>query len=237
MKYTSIVITTFISNQLRLKMFRTSMESLLETTKNLPVEIIVVDNGGYEELSLELLSLVESGEIQCYVKNATNLHFGMARNQGIAMATGDYIVIADNDIYYEKGWLEACLKPLGTYPDRKIYATPINYPTGFKEEQYNQGKLDIEGVVYNLNMRAGSNCFVIRKEDLKIIGSFMAHRIAGSKWTDKAVELGYLAAVTPINMVKDLGLRLGYNHSQVIPIKRVLRNGQEIIYNEDGFKG
>lgn len=236
MKYTSIVITTFIPNQLRLKMFYSSMESLLETTKNLPVEIILVDNGGWNDLSSELLSLVETGKIQCYVRNANNMHFGFSRNQGLAMAKGEYIVIADNDIFYEPGWLEACTKVLEAYPDNKIYATPVQYPTSTLVGKYDQGVLKVGGEEYRLNMRAGSNCFVIRKKDLEVIGGFLAHRIAGTKWTDRAVKLGYLAAVTPQNMVKDLGLRQGYNLSEVIPIKRTLRNKEERVFNQDEYR-
>lgn len=236
MKYTSIIITSFISNELRAKMFRTSMESLLRTTRDLPVEIIVVDNGGDTNISDWLQFLTLTKEINCYVFNSENQHFGLARNQGIAMAKGEYVVIADNDIYYEPGWLEKCISILEEYAYEKIYATPIQYPTSKMVGRYDKGVLSLQGENYRLNMRAGSNCFVIRKKDLDIIGGFEAHRIAGSKWTDRATRLGYFAAVTPVNMVKDLGLRQGYDLRQAIPIERTLRNGEKIRFNTDELK-
>ncbi len=232
-RYTSIVIASYISNELRAKMFLTSLTSLLETTKDLPVEIIIVDNGGNEGISKMLLEWTRQNIIHCYIRNATNMHFGEARNQGMAMAKGNYICIADNDIFYEAGWLEACLDALERYQNKKIYATPIQYPTPGLIERYSGGELKVHGKRYKLNMRAGSNCFVVRRKDMEIIGNFQAHRIAGSRWTDRASKLGYLAAVTPVDMIKDLGLRNGYMHNRAIPIKRVLTNGQEVIFNTD----
>lgn len=235
-RYTSIIITSYISDDLRAKTFRTSLDSLFETTKNFPVEIIIIDNGGSESISTFLRELTKQGLIQTYIYNSGNMHFGFARNQGLAMAHGNYIVIADNDIYYNSGWLEACWKPLEKYPDKKIYSTPIEYPTGFYKERYDQGKLDVDGIEYNLNMRAGSNCFMVRRKDFKKIGNFENHRVAGTKWTDKAVHMGYLAAVAPNKLVHDLGLRVGYNHRLAIPIKRILRNGEEVIFNQDEYE-
>ena len=234
-RYTSIIIASYIPDDLRAKTFRTSLDSLIETTKDYPVEIIVVDNGGNEYVSRDLIELTEQGIIQTYIYNSSNMHFGFGRNQGLAMAYGNYIVIADNDLNYNPGWLEACWKPLELYPNKKIYSTPIEYPTSKLKGKYDQGKLDVEGIEYNLNMRAGSNCFMVRKEDFKKIGNFKNHRIAGTKWTDEAVHLGYLAAVAPGKLVYDLGLRVGYNHRLAIPIKRILRNGEEVIFNQDEY--
>jgi glycosyltransferase involved in cell wall biosynthesis len=233
----SIIITSHITNDFRSKAMRTSMDSLIATTRNAPCEIIVVDNGGtYEKDSTFLNLLCSEGMIHTYIRNSSNLHFGYARNQGIVLANGQYIVIADNDIFYTEGWLEACLKPLQLYPDHKIYSTPLEYPTGMMKERYDRGKLDVEGVEYNLNMRAGSNCMMLRRFDLDKIGHFAHHRIAGTKWTDRAVGMGYLAAVVPGKKVLDLGLRNGYNLGEAIPIKQTLTNGEVIYYNEDEYK-
>lgn len=234
-RYTSIVIASYIPDEIRAKMFRTSLDSLLETTKDLAVEIIIVDNGGDISISRYIDGLLLDGAVQCVIHNANNLHFGFARNQGIAMAQGNYICIADNDIFYKKGWLESCWQILEKYPDLKIYATPICYPggtNGRKTMRYNMGKLDD----YDLDMRAGSNCFVIRKKDFAEIGLFKYHRVAGTKWTDEAVHKGYLAAVCPGELALHIALRAGYNHRATLPIKRTLRNGDEVYFNVDEYK-
>jgi GT2 family glycosyltransferase len=234
-RYTSIIIASHIPNELRAKMFRTSLESLFATTKHLPVEIIVVDNGGDEDISDWIRACLSQNLIQCYIKNSVNLHFGLARNQGIASAYGDYICIADNDIFYRDGWLEACLTVLEEHPRAKIYATPIDYPMLGLRERYDRGFISSSAGDCRLNMRAGSNCFVMRRNDFYKVGLFTPHRVAGTKWTDRAVGSGYLAAVVPGELISDLGLRLGYNLKKAIPIERVLTNGERVTFNEDEY--
>jgi glycosyltransferase involved in cell wall biosynthesis len=231
-RYTSIVIASYIADELRAKMFRTSLDSLLATTENLPVEIIVVDNGGDLHISGYLDGLLLGGAIQCVIHNANNMHFGFARNQGLAMAKGNYICIADNDIYYEDGWLEDSLDFLEKYPEEKVYASFIDYPMGGLTERYHQGVLGDA----KLSMRAGSNCWVMRKRDFDILGGFENHRVAGTRWTDNAVRNGYLCAVLPGQKTRDLGLRQGYDHTKSLPVKRTLRNGEEVYFNQDEFE-
>lgn len=237
--YTSIIIASYIPDEERLEMFERSLKSLFETCKDLPVEVIVIDNGGSFQCSDMLKTYVDLGKIQTLITNSNNMHFGLARNQGIHMAAGDYFCIADNDILYMDGWLEACLRPLQMYPEKALYATPIAYPAstaGKKTRKYLQGELDVDGEKYELDMRAGSNCFVIHRADFFNIGYFKNHRIAGSLWTDEAVRKGYLAAVTPTQLVADMGLRKGYNLKQPIPICRTLLNGEKVYFNHDEFK-
>lgn len=234
-RYTSIIIASYIPDELRAKMFRTSLDTLLETTEGLPVEIIIVDNGGNVSLSGYIDGLLLGGAVQTVIHNANNMHFGFARNQGLASANGNYIVIADNDILYRDGWLEACWKVLEAYPLRKFWATPIQYPMESMAKRYDQGVIDVDGEEYRLNMRAGSNCWVTRRKDFYEVGIFKNHRVAGSVWTDEAVHKGYCGAVTPENMVADLGFRAGYNHRQPLPVKRTLRNGEEVLLNEDEY--
>lgn len=235
-RYTSIIIANFSSSPARVASFKTSMSTLINTTSNLPVEIIVCDNGGDFDVSSWLLSLVDQGKIHTYVRNARNMHFGMARNQGISLSHGNYVVIADNDIQYSDGWLEMCLEILEAYPDEKIYATPLDYPTPVMFRRYHKGELELNGKKYQLSLRAGSNCFVIRRKDLDEIGWFMNHRVAGTKWTDAAVRKGYLAAVSPETNVFDAGFRVGYDLNESIPIKKTLTNGEEIHFNQDEFR-
>jgi glycosyltransferase involved in cell wall biosynthesis len=213
---------------------RSSILSLFESTIY-PFELIVIDNGGSEEDSRFFLELCEQGKINTYIRNSDNMSFGYARNQGLSVAQGDYICIADNDLLYKKDWLSECIKVLKAFPEEKIYTTPMEYPTSGTHWKYDSGFLELDGVKYKKNMRAGSNCFVIRREDLKEIGMFDCHRIAGSRWTDNAVHAGYLAVVIPDNLVSDMGLRRGYNLAESIPIKLNLSNGSEVYFNEDDF--
>ena len=209
---------------------RRSLLSLIESI-DYPTELTVVDNGQDQVDSEFLLNLAHAGKINTYIRNANNMHFGWSRNQGIQIANGDYFCIVDNDLVYEKGWLSKCVAILDENPDKKIYSTPVGYPTsGFK--RYKMGFIKFEGVDCELNMRAGSNCFVVRREDMKKIGRFYAHKIAGTKWTDRAVKAGYLAVIIP-GKVLDVGLRTGYNFNDKLPIKLNLISGPSIFFNQD----
>lgn len=234
-KFCSIIIASYVDNEERDKMFRTSLDTLHRRTKY-PYELIVVDNGGNKELSQWLSSRAGAGVINTYIRNKNNMHFGYARNQGLKLAHGDYICIADNDILYYEGWLTKCVDVLEAHPDKKIYATPMPYPMSSLNHRYHAGYLDYKGESYELHQRAGSNCFVMRKKDFEEVGEFTHHRIAGSYWTDAANRAGYLACVLPDLRATDMGLRKGYDLKKSIPINLTLSDGTEVYFNEDEFK-
>ncbi len=229
MKFCSIILTHYGSTPERCEIMRKSLTSLIASL-DYPAEIIVIDNGNVPEDSNYLLDLTTRGLVQLYIRNASNMHFGFARNQGIKLSHGDYICIADNDLIYQKGWLSECINVLENFPDRKYYATPMPYQVNRK---FDRGTLILNGKIHDLNSRAGSNCFVIRRTDLDIIGHFKYHRIAGSKWTDTATRLGYLAVVLPSHLVEDQGFRKGYDFTSVIPINLKLTDGTLVNFNQD----
>jgi len=224
--YTSVIIASYIPNEMRAHMFRRSLDSLLKTTAHLPVEIIVTDNGGSE---------YADGKVNTYIKNRENMHFGFARNQAVACAKGNYICMADNDIEYLPGWLDQCLEVFKQYPEEKYWATPIQYVESMAD-RYSAGTLEVGDKTYRKNYRAGSNCLVMKADDFRANGEFICHRIAGSHWNDTCARNGYMGIVTPVDMVKDLGLRLGYNLKESIPIKRTLTDGSEVYFNEDEYR-
>ena len=229
MKFCSIIITHWGNTPERSEIMRKSIDSLFSSL-DYPSEVIVIDNGTSIEDSEHLLKLTTEGKIQHYIRNASNMSFGYARNQGIKLSHGEYLCIADNDLIYQKGWLSECIKVLEAFPNEKYYTTPMPYQANRK---FDKGTLTLNEKVYNLNSRAGSNCFVIRRSDMDNIGHFIYHRIAGSKWTDKATRLGYLAVVIPNHWVEDIGFRNGYDFTKVIPISLKLTDGTIINLNQD----
>lgn len=236
MKIISMVIVHWSMDDNRSKILRKSLNSLFPTIKNFPVELIIVDNGGNLEDSKYLLNLAEEGKVNTYIRNAQNMSFGYARNQALRVCNGDYICIADNDIEYQEGWLEACLDVLGAYPDRKIWATPIYNVAHWLPKYWVEEKLKVKDMTYHLNFRAGSNCWVMRREDFEEVGEFLIHRVAGTKWTEEAMEKHYVGALPPYTMIKDLGFREGYRYHEAPSIKIVLSNGKEVYFNQDEYR-
>ena len=234
-RFVSIIITHYAMNEERSTLLRSSLTSLFQTIKENSAEVIVVDNGGSEKDSKYLLDLCAGGKINTYIRNNQNMHFGYARNQALRVCNGDYIAVADNDIYYQYGWLDACLKVLEACPDKKIWATPI-YNVAHWLPKYWVGELEVDGLVYKLNARAGSNIWVMRRKDFEEVGEFLIHRVAGTKFVEEANAKDYSGAVTPKLMAEDLGFRRGYNVNDILPVKVVLSDGKEVFFNQDEFK-
>ena len=234
-KFVSIIMVHYAQDKERSETMRKSILSLMRYTE-FPYELIVIDNGGSESDTRYLNRLVDSGIIHTYIRNNNNRHFGYARNQGLQIANGQYLCIVDNDILYQKGWLTKCVGILDAYPDRKIYATPIYNVAHWSDKYWTKEVLELNGEKWSLNSRAGSNCFVARRKDFKKIGRFSRHRVAGTKWTERAIQLGYVAAVTPFIMIKDMGFRKVYPYHKPIPIRIKLSNGREVYFNQDEYK-
>lgn len=68
-------------------------------------EVVVADNGSTDE-TLEQLGLwaLKEPRLKC-VPNGANLGFSAGNNCGVAAASGDYLVILNNDTVITRGWL------------------------------------------------------------------------------------------------------------------------------------
>lgn len=163
------------------------------------------------------------------------MHFSFARNQAMKHITGNWVAIVDNDIIYRDGWLDMCLRGIGSYmrlPEKetnKVIASPINYPYVHKRDpRWRHGQVNLKGRFFNLTERAGSNCMVMSRETLKELGEFDLHKKAGSLYTDKWVKAGYLVLTPEVNWAFDAGLRKGFNFTGEFSINRTLNNGTKI---------
>lgn len=207
----SVVMVHWAQNELRSAVMRESVRSLIETAPE--AEIVIVDNGGDISDSIHLVSLTDEKKIACYIRNRHNLSFGVARNQAIAMTTGEYIVVADNDIKFEKGWLEECREFLRSHPEDKILVTPLQIDRVHRPKNYAAGE-PLDG--WRMNTMAGSNCWMMRRRDWEIIGEFEQHHIAGTHWGRHYVKLGYRVACMPQPKAHDMCFKKGYNYRQEI---------------------
>lgn len=103
---TSIVILTCN----RLDVTKRCIEALMANTSN--YELIMIDNGSNDGTP----EWLESKGLKVH-RNATNLGVVIARNQGLKLATSEYIVMMDNDVFVTKGWLEELFDKLGNGND------------------------------------------------------------------------------------------------------------------------
>lgn len=224
-------------NDFRSELVRKSLESIINTTRHLAVEIIVVDNGDNLEDSRYFLNLVHNKVINHYIRNSNNMLFGFARNVGVDISGGNYLVFSDNDIEYKNGWLEKSIALLKEFPERKIAITPLRADRQHRNEAHWTEWFEMKSQHYELerfpaNMRAGSNSWIMKRKDFDEVGRFRNHRIAGTKWTDNFVRAGYtMITMEHKPLAVDMGFKQGYDLKKEVEIKRVFSNGGFKIIN------
>jgi len=113
MKDISVIIVSFNTEKLTVD----AVNSVINKTKGMSFEIIVVDNNSQDGSVSALRKLVESNKNITLVLNRKNVGFGQANNQGIKKAKGKYILllnsdtlITDNVIGDMVGWMDKNLK-------------------------------------------------------------------------------------------------------------------------------
>jgi GT2 family glycosyltransferase/glycosyltransferase involved in cell wall biosynthesis len=104
----SVVVVTYNG----LEMTRACLESLLEKTAYGDWELIVVDNGSSDGTPDYLRALSERQPSVRIVLNDSNRGFAPANNQGIRAATGEFLVLLNNDTVVTQGWLGRLLRHL-----------------------------------------------------------------------------------------------------------------------------
>jgi GT2 family glycosyltransferase/glycosyltransferase involved in cell wall biosynthesis len=88
-----------------------SIQALSEYPDDL-LEIIVVDNAS-EDATAEGLEAMRQGDTRVRViSNDSNLGFAGGNNIGIRQATGDVIILLNNDTHVTKGWIRRLIRPL-----------------------------------------------------------------------------------------------------------------------------
>ena len=87
-----------------LPFLRLCLESVLFATE-LPVELIVIDNGSSDSTADYLDRLSAENPAVRPVRNKTNSSFAKACNQGAALAEGDLLLLLNDDTAVTPGWL------------------------------------------------------------------------------------------------------------------------------------
>jgi len=128
----SIIVVTY--NNLALT--RLCLESIVRNTDYPNYEVIVVDNSSADETPEYLRQMAAQHSNIKILLNTENRGFACANNQGIALSTGERLVLLNNDTIVPPGWLSRLLRHLN---DRAVgLVGPVTNFTG------NEAKVEVD---------------------------------------------------------------------------------------------
>jgi GT2 family glycosyltransferase len=118
------------------------IQSLMKT--NYPdFEVILIDNGSSDNSTEILLNLEDSHTKNfTFIKNEDNLGFTGGNNLGIKRATGDYILLLNNDTIVEDNFIGKLADKIAQFPDAAAIGPKILYYSEPDKIWFAGGKLD-----------------------------------------------------------------------------------------------
>ena len=118
------------------------LASIVADTSVVPREVIVVDNGSTDATASAVAECARSAGIpvrRVFEPRAGSSH---ARNRGVANATGDIVIFADDDVVVHDGWADALVRALddqatGLVGGRILPRWPIDPPAWLANGPHN----------------------------------------------------------------------------------------------------
>lgn len=99
-----------------LEVLKLCFESLHQNTRP-EFDLMVFDNGSCDEVQAYLKTERDAGRIQFLIFSEYNLRKLGAVKFMLAAAPGEIISVADSDVYFMPGWLEATLQVMDAFPE------------------------------------------------------------------------------------------------------------------------
>lgn len=195
-----VVVVTWKARDMLERCLEHLAAAKMERTK-----VIVVDNASADG-SAELARAHPAVDV--VVENPENVGFGQAVNAGAAAGDGDVVVLVNNDLFVEPGFVEAIVTPLRDDPRCGMVAGHTLLPDGAGTdgfgiclgpglEAYNRGRGDLP-----LGLLAGPSggAAAYRREAFDAAGGFDDRLFAYSEDVDLLLRLrlaGWTAAEAP----------------------------------------
>lgn len=110
-------VTVVVVTYNNLEFTRACLESLDRYSDWSNLEIIVVDNASADGTPEFLRTWAAGDEMHHVILNDDNRGFAAANNQGLAAATGDYLVLLNNDTFVTRGWVRGLLTHMRRNPE------------------------------------------------------------------------------------------------------------------------
>lgn len=210
---TERLMSISVLNYNRLEYTKQTIQRLIDIT-TVKHEFIFIDNGSVDGTREYLKSLEHStnAEKVTYIFNDRNLGVAGGKNEALLVATGDYVVFFDDDIYaaagYDGYFIEACdnITHLGV--------TGLNV----EGKPYKSSVVDgVEVCVKRGNLGGASLCFPRRVLDQ--IGFFAADFVYGGEDCDIYVRLKRLGLISAY--IAPMGIHMDKNeNAEYVALKK-----------------
>jgi glycosyltransferase involved in cell wall biosynthesis len=148
-----------------------TLASVMPQARAADAEVLVVDNGT-DEAAAAVVQRHGARLVRLPVAGAN-----AARNVGIRAATGDPIVLIDDDVEAPEGWLRAMLDGIAAAPDRDVFGGPIRPrlegggPRSCGREDPPISALDLGPVDHDVPLVWSAN-MAIRRRGFELTGPF-----------------------------------------------------------------
>jgi GT2 family glycosyltransferase/SAM-dependent methyltransferase/glycosyltransferase involved in cell wall biosynthesis len=207
----SIVIPVFRQAELT----RRCLRSILEHTSLVPYEVILVDDAADQE-NRALLASVQRANL---IVNPENLGYLRSVNRGAAEARGRWLVLANNDIEVQPGWLAELVGCGDCAPDIAVVTPRYLYPDGSLSEAGGIIFSDGTGANYGRGDHADSWRYGYRRD--VDYGSAAALLVRADFWRDRG---GYDETFLPMYYedtdlcfeARERGLRVVYEPEAIV---------------------
>jgi glycosyltransferase involved in cell wall biosynthesis len=166
----SIVLTTYNSERVVEKTLKGVIEQDFPLEK---VELIVVD-GGSKDKTLELIQSFLKENVHRFYDVKLMIHdknYGVskARNDGIKMSRGRYVLILDHDVVMERNALYALYSFLSTAPSEVVGVMPLLVPTSSFILDKWLVKI-LEGRITEYYVVA--DCILLKRDIIEVVGYY-----------------------------------------------------------------
>lgn len=145
------------------------VESILKNTR-VPYRLILIDNASDDGTRAYLDTVKVEGKAPVQlVRNAENLGFVKAVNQGLKLSSAPYVCVMNNDTIPAPGWLDNMIDFLDRHPDAGLANPQCDGHGNSSIEEHAERLAALKDVYMEMNQCFGF-CMLIRREVIDRIG-------------------------------------------------------------------
>lgn len=165
----SIIIVNFNTFEVT----RSCINSIISSTTETRYEIILVDNNSIDRSPDNFLKFFPE---LILIKNKTNVGFGIANNQGMAIARGTYILLLNSDCYLLNNAIDLAFHYAVSRPETEIFGAMLMNEDGSEQKSfYRTSRINLVSSFMSV-----------------LLGNPLAVRIMGARKNPKLAQIGGL---------------------------------------------